>query len=315
MPGPSRPLLLSFSMIVFGCFTTLGCKSSLPLSSHVEFIQRVPYQIATVKNQRIAYLDVGQGPPLILIHGFGGSMWQWEYQYFVLARTHRIIILDLLGFGLSDKPEEPYTPARLVEFFRQFMDTLNIPKATLVGNSMGAGLAMAMALDYPERVSRLVLISGFPAHVESSIASPQYQRFLAHRPPLWLATLGNWMAGRSATEQLLKEIVYDPDLISPTVIERSYHNRQRGGFLAPLYSLTENLQIWPEQYGQRIRNISHQVLLLWGDHDRVFPLDVGVQVKNLLSHVEWHVIRKAGHLPQWEQPTIVNQLILAFLKT
>jgi pimeloyl-ACP methyl ester carboxylesterase len=315
MPGPSRPLSSSFLMTIFGCLLTLGCTSPTPLPSRVELIQRVPYHITTVNNHRIAYLDVGQGPPLILIHGFGGSMWQWEYQYFVLSHTHRVIIPDLLGSGLSDKPDEAYTPARLVEFFRQFMDSIDLPQAALVGNSMGAGLAMAMALDYPERVTRLVLISGFPAHVEHSIASPSYQRFFYHRPPLWLAKFGNWIAGRRATEALLKEIVYNEELISPTVIERSFRNRQRGSLLGPLYSLMDNIRIWPEQYGNRLQEISQQVLLLWGDHDRVFPLEVGERIKNQLSHVEWHVIPEAGHLPQWEQSTIVNRLILEFLET
>ena len=301
-------------MAVLGCFTTLGCSSPTPLPSRIELIQRVPYQITTVNNHRIAYLDVGQGPPIILIHGFGGSMWNWEYQYPVQSRTHRVIIPDLLGSGLSDKPEGAYTPGRLVEFFRQFMDKLNIPQASLVGNSMGAGLAMAMALDYPERVTRLVLISGFPAQVESSIASRQYQRFLNHRPPLWLAKIGNWMAGRRATEKLLKEIVYNPELISPTVIERSFRNRQRGGFIGPLYSLMDNIQSWEGQYGKKLQKISHQVLLLWGDHDRVFPLEVGERVKTQLPHAEWHVIPEAGHLAQWEEPALVNQFILAFLE-
>lgn len=301
-------------MAVLGCFTTLGCSSSTPLPPRIELIQRVPYLVTTVNNDRIAYLDVGQGPPLILIHGFGGSMWQWEHQYSVLARTYRVIIPDILGSGLSDKPKEAYTPERLVEFFRQFMDSLNIPRATLVGNSMGAGLAMAMALDHPERVQRLILISGFPPQVETSIASRQYQHFLHHRPPLWLAKLGNWMAGRRTTEQLLKEIVYNPELISPTVVERSFHNRQRGGFLGPLYSLLDNIQNWEGQYGNKLQKISHPVLLLWGDHDRVFPVEVGERVKSQLSHVEWHVIPEAGHLAQWEEPAIVNQFILSFLE-
>ena len=314
MSGCSRPLSLPFFIAVLGCFPTLGCSSPTPLHSKIELIQRVPYQITTVSNHRMAYLDVGQGPPLILIHGFGGSMWNWEHQYSVLARTHRVIIPDLIGSGLSDKPKEVYTPERFVEFFLQFMDSLNIPQATLVGNSMGAGLAMAMALDYPERVTRLVLISGFPAQVEKNIASPHYQRFLSHRPPLWLAKLGNWMAGRRTTEHILKEIIYNSALISPTVIDRSFHNRQRGDFLAPLYSLMDNIQSWEGQYGNRLQKISHQVLLLWGDHDRVFPLEVGERVKDQLPHVEWHVIPEAGHLAQWEEPTLVNQFILSFLE-
>lgn len=295
-------------------FTSVGCSSSVLLPHSVELIQRVPIQTIQVKDHRIAYLDAGQGKPVILIHGFGGSMWQWEYQYLALSQSHRVIIPDLLGSGLSDKPEATYSPEHLVIFFLAFMDSLEIQQATLIGNSMGAGLAMAMALDHPDHVDRLVLISGFPAQIETSVASPQYRRFLYHRPPLWLATLGNHMAGRGTTERLLKEIVYQQDLISGTVIERSFQNRQRGGLLTPLYSLLDHIDTWDDHYGQRLGNIPHPILLLWGEHDRVFPLEVGKQVHTLLPQAEWHIIPETGHLPQWERPQVVNPLILSFLE-
>lgn len=299
---------------IMWAFTSLGCSSSVPLPPSVELIQRVPFQTIQVNDHRIAYLDVGHGKPVILIHGFGGSMWQWEYQYLPLAQAHRVIIPDLLGSGLSDKPEAPYSPKHLVNFFLAFMDSLAIHQATLIGNSMGAGLAMAMALDHPDRVDQLVLISGFPAQIETSVASPQYRRFLDHRPPLWVARLGNRMAGRGTTERLLKEIVYKPELISETVIERSFQNRQRGGLLTPLYSLLNHIDTWDDHYGQRIGTIPHPTLLLWGDQDRIFPLEIGKQVHKLLPRAEWHIIPESGHLPQWEQPQMVNPLILSFLE-
>lgn len=314
MPGRFFLLPTTLFFILIWCFISVGCSSSPSLPPWVELIQRVPFQTIMVKDHRIAYLDVGKGKPVILIHGFGGSMWHWEYQYLPLAQTHRVLIPDLIGSGLSDKPEAPYSPEHLVKFFLEFMNSLEIEEAILIGNSMGAGLAMAMALDYPDRVDRLVLISGFPAQVEDSVASPQYRRFLHHRPPLWLATIGNRLAGRGTTERLLKEIVYQPELISASIIERSFHNRQRGDLLTPLYSLLDHIHSWEKRYGQRIANISHQTLLLWGDHDRVFPLEVGKQVKNLLPQAEWHIIPEAGHLPQWEQPQVVNPLILSFLE-
>jgi pimeloyl-ACP methyl ester carboxylesterase len=294
--------------------TLVACSSSVPLPTSVELIQRVPFQTILVNDHRVVYLDVGQGTPVILIHGFGGSMWQWEYQYHPLAQSHRVIIPDLIGSGLSDKPATIYSPEHLVQFFRDFMESLGIKHATLIGNSMGAGLAMAMALDHPKAVNRLVLISGFPAQVEASVASPQYRQFLLHRPPLWLATLGNQMAGRGTTERFLKEIVHQPELVSALVVERSFHNRQRGGLMTPLYSLLDHIDTWEERYGQRLGNITQPTLLLWGDHDRVFPLEVGKQVKALLPQAEWQVIPGSGHLPQWEQPQVVNPLILSFLK-
>ena len=294
-------------------FTIVGCSSS-PSTPWVELIKRVPFQTALVKNHKMAYLDVGEGTPIILIHGFGGSMWHWEYQYLPFARTHRVLIPDLIGSGLSDKPEINYSPEQVLTYFVAFMDRLEIKRATLIGNSMGAGLAMAMALDHPDRVERLVLISGFPAQVEPSVALPQFQQILHYRPPLWLASMGNDMAGRGSTERFLKDIVHQPEMISPAVIERSFQNRQREDLLMPLYSLLDHIDSWDERYGQRLNSISHPTLLLWGVHDRVFPLEIGKQVQGLLPHAEWHDIPKAGHLPQWEQPNIVNPIILSFLE-
>ncbi len=291
----------------------MGCSAPHSLPPWIELIQRVPFQTLTVNNHRMAYLDAGEGHPVILIHGFGGSMWQWENQYSPLSRQFRVIIPDLIGSGISDKPDTVYSPEQLLHFFLEFMDILEIPQATLIGNSMGAGLAMAIALDHPHRVTNLILISGFPAQVADSVASPEFRRLLAHRPPLWLATIGNQIAGRGTTERFLKEMVYKPSLISAPVIERSFRNRQRGDLLRPLYSLLDHLDNWEAQYGKRLNHISQPTLLLWGGHDRVFPIDVGKALKSLIPQAEWHIIPEAGHLPQWEQPQIVNPLISQFL--
>ncbi len=313
MAGCWRSISCNHLLVVLQCITVLGCTSPPPLHQPLELIQRVPIQKILVSGHQVAYLDLGMGPPLVFIHGFGGSMWNWEHQYTQLSSRYRVIVPDLLGSGLSDKPNLAYTPQQLVRFFHEFLQVLDLPHVSLIGNSMGAGMAMALALDYPNQVNRLVLISGFPDRVSENIASKHYQRFLHHRPPLWLAKLGNWMANRGATEHLLKEIIYLPHLITPTVIERSYQNRKRGGFLPPLYSLLDNIDQWESQYGQRLSQISHPVLLIWGNHDRVFPLPVGEKVRQLLPQAQWHVIQDAGHMPQWEQPTVVNSLIESFI--
>ena len=89
-------------------------------------------------------------------------MWQWEHQQHALSQHFRVLTLDLPGSGLSDKPEIDYRPDQMLDFFVGFMDAVQIPQATLVGNSMGAGLAIGMALTHPTRVAKLVLIGGLP---------------------------------------------------------------------------------------------------------------------------------------------------------
>ena len=290
-----------------------GCSTPPPLPPYIELIHRISYQTVAVNQHSIVYSDVGIGSPVILIHGFGGAMWNWEYQHGAFSQDHQVIIPDLLGSGLSDKPQGTYSPKDLVDFFKAFMDALHIQQAILVGNSMGAGLAMAMALDYPERVESLILISGFPPNLKDSVASPTYRQFLYHRPPIWLAKMANRLTGRSTTASLLQEIIFQKELITPVVIERSFQNRQRGNLLDPLYALLDNIDNWEPQYGSRINRINQRTLVLWGERDQVFPLPVGEHLVHQLPHATWQVIPNAGHLPQWEQPEIVNQAIRQFL--
>ena len=311
------PYSFTGSLVPFPLILLLGvlpsCSTSSPPPAWIETTQRLPLQSIKVDRHRISYLTIGEGPPVVLIHGFGGSIWNWEHQQADLASEFRVITLDLLGSGSSEKPTIAYTPHRMVQFFRDFMDALAINHATLVGNSMGAGLAMAMALTYPSRVERLVLISGFPANPREKVQSARYKQFLEHRPPLWLAKIGNWLTGRWATKSLLKELIYDSSFITPMIIERSYQNRNVTGFLSPLYSLLENMNQWEHEFGHRIMDIHHPTLILWGEHDRVFPVNVGNELHQVIPHSTFQIIPNAGHLPQWEQPSHVNTHIRRFL--
>ncbi len=292
-----------------------GCSSTPPTSLVIETIQRVPLQSIQVDGQPITYVETGHGAPVILIHGFGGSIWNWEHQQANLSSHYRVITLDLLGSGRSAKPDVDYSTARLVQFFQHFMDGLGISQATLIGNSMGAGLAMAVALEAPQRVNSLVLISGFPPNPRDSVSSAQYKRFLNHRPPLWLAKLGNWFAGKSATRTVLEEIVYNQELLTPAVIARSYHNRQTGNILPPLFSLMDHIDDWEQHYGNRLSEIQAPTLVLWGEKDRVFFPKVGKALYALLPNAKWELIPNAGHLLQWEAPEQVNSSTLSFLAT
>jgi pimeloyl-ACP methyl ester carboxylesterase len=299
--------------ITWGLVT--GCSSSRDLPPWFDQIQRLPILSVAVDGQRMAYLDQGQGPPVVLLHGFGGSMWQWEYQQTELSAGHRVITLDLLGSGLSDKPDIDYRPDRLVEFFRGFLDELHIEQASLVGNSMGAGLAIAFALTYPDRVDRIVLISGLPPDVQSKLASPLMKRAVETRVPTWLAELGNRLFGAGATEKVLKEIVFDDRLLTPAVLERSKRNRRQPGLLAPSMSLRDHLPQWESDFARRLPELSKPTLILWGDHDRLFPPKVAFEMQALIPHSTLHMIPNAGHIPQWEQPRLVNEYLLAFLKS
>jgi pimeloyl-ACP methyl ester carboxylesterase len=277
-------------------------------------IQRMPVRTVMVDGQRIAYLDAGSGPPVVLLHGFGGAIWQWEYQQAALSASHRVITLDLLGSGWSDKPDIDYTPAQVLEFFRGFMDALGVQRASLVGNSMGAGVAIGMALTYPERVDRLVLITGLPDRVREKLTSPLIRRAVETRAPVWVAAFGNWLAGRSLTRAVLREMVHDTELLTPAVVERSYRNRKRPGLVRPLLAMARNLPLWEEGFARRLGEIRHPTLIVWGAEDRVFQPQVGREMQASIPGSSFALIPETGHIPQWERPSVVNPILLEFLK-
>ncbi|RMH07734.1 MAG: alpha/beta hydrolase [Nitrospirae bacterium] len=282
--------------------------------SDITLFQRWPVSYTQVEHCRLAYLDHGVGTPLVLLHGFGGSMWQWEHQQHSLSRHCRILTPDLPGSGLSEKPRIAYSPEYLVRAMQTFIHYLNLHPVTLIGHSMGAGLALALALTEPGRIARLVLIAGFPPRLLNSIASPLYAAFLRTSPPLWLARLGNRIAGRWLARRVLQEIIHQDRLITPLVVERSYRARVDPGFLPPLYSLMRHLEEWDTTYGLRLAEIQIPTLIIWGTHDRIFPLEVGKDLHALLSRSSFLVIPETGHMPQWESPDQVNAAILEFLQ-
>jgi pimeloyl-ACP methyl ester carboxylesterase len=303
-------LILGWSiMLMLG-----GCSSTSSIPPWFEAFERLPVKTVTVNGQRMAYLDVGQGPPVILIHGFGGSMWQWEHQQTALSTKFRVITPDLIGAGFSDKPDIDYRPDEMLAFLVGFMDQLQIAQANVIGNSMGAGLAIGIALDHPTRISKLVLIDGFPAHVMDHLSSPTLRRALETWAPSWLVSVGNWLFGWSMTESILREFIHDPALITPALLDRSNRNRKRAGLFRPLLTIGKNLPLWEEQFAPRIGKLTQRTLILWGEEDQVFPIKVGESLNQAILGSRLIRIPQAGHIPQWERPDLVNPELIKFLQ-
>lgn len=277
--------------------------------------ERIPIKTVLVHGQQIAYLDVGTGQTVILIHGFGGSMWQWEHQQQALSQHFRTLTLDLPGSGLSDKPDIDYLPNQMLDFCLGFMDVLQIPQATLVGNSMGAGLAIGMALTQPTRVDKLVLIGGLPSQVMAKLTSRSFRQALETRAPWWLISFGNWLFGGMVTDSVLKEIVNDHRLLTPAVIERSNQNRRRPGLIKPIMAMRNALPSWETDFAPHLTNITHPTMIIWGESDRVFPIAVGEELHYRIRGSTFVKIPKAGHMPQWEQPALVNRSLITYIQT
>lgn len=265
-----------------------------------------------IKGATLFYLDVGTGSPLVLIHGYGAGSWVWEKQIEILSRRHRVVALDLIGHGFSDRPRIPYTPETYILCVREFMDALGLERAVLVGNSMGGGIAWAFALQFAERVEKLVLIDSVPPDVLSHVRNESFRALIAiKRVPL----LAQWVIGsrsRRSVRRVLEECLYDRSLIQEEVLDRQYHLLRIKGTTWVLYSTLVHAQ-----EGLKFRNglgqIACPTLLIWGEEDRVLPWSVGQALQERIPGSLLRTIPMSGHIPMWESPEKVNPLLVSFL--
>ena len=115
-------------------------------------------------------------------------------------------------------------------------------------------------------------------------------------------------------ESTLREFVHDPALLTPTVLDRSNRNRQQPGLFRALLTVGTNLPLWEQNFAPRIGTITHRTLIVWGEEDRVFPLPAGDILHRTIAGSSFVRIPKAGHIPQWEQPDLVNQQLITFIR-
>ncbi len=198
----------------------VGCRAP-PISDGDRFPTGTQFaaRFARIGDARIRYLDVGAGTPVIFIHGLGASMYAWRKNLApVMAAGYRVVALDLLGFGSSDKPARGYTNAAYAQLVVALMDSLHLPDAVLVGHSMGGEIAAEVAISFPTRVRGLVLIGA------AGLGTREPLLFRVARwpvvGPLVLAFRGRGLVGR-----LLRSTYADPrseaDRLIPIALGRA----------------------------------------------------------------------------------------------
>ncbi len=276
-------------------------------------LDRYPIQTVSADGHTTAFVRFGEGPPLVLLHGYAGAMWNWERQIETLGKRFTVFVPDLIGHGVSAKPRIAYAPVTYLNWLEGFLTAVGIERADFVGNSMGCGLVLAMAIARPERVRRMVLISGFPAQVLNQ-ARGSHLKWLWKLRMGFLFGLGYRLLGRRALRKFLRGIIWDPQHVTPAMIERTYRLRKDHGKPWPLWSSLRRVEHWETDFAPRLSEVSAPVLLIWGENDRFFPPAVGEGLHRSIPGSRLTMIPNAGHLPMWEQPDLVNRLILEFLK-
>lgn len=262
---------------------------------------------------KLFYEEKGRGSPVLLVHGFGASTYTWRNIAPGLAENHRVIAVDLKGFGQSDKPfDERYSVFDQAELLKQLIIDNDLRDLTLVGHSYGGGVVLVLALDEDPRltgrISKLVLLDtiAYPQDV------PVFFRMLD--TPL-LSHVGVRMVPPSVQTRIALRIAYlDNSKIDDEEVEMyAAPLRTAAGKHAIIHSARQIIPEGLEELSQRYRSIAAPTLIAWCDHDRIVPLDVGLKLRRTLPDAQLKIIEGCGHMPQEEQPEATLGLIQGFL--
>jgi len=255
------------------------------------------------------FLEQGSGPPLLLLHGLGASGFSWRGNIGPLSRHFRVLAPDLPGHGRSPgTPGGDYSLEGMVRGIVDFLDRRGVRQAALAGNSLGGGLALMLARDYPERVSALVLLA--PAAALRRLPLIFY--------PLRLPGLGKMLApfllGPWIIPLALRLIYHRRELITPWVVAG-----YAGPFREPrrrlaLAVLCRQVIIPPlAKIEAMLARLRQPMAVIWGKEDRILPVRQALWLKERLPRAEFHLLPEVGHAPQEEAPEVVNEIIIDFL--
>lgn len=278
-----------------------------------QFNQDNTSHFVQVGDLRLHYNDAGSGEVVIMLHGSGAGATGWanfhrNVDAFVAA-GYRVILLDCPGFGKSD-PILSAEPRFVVNarYTKGLMDALDIDKAHLVGNSMGGGSALAFAVEFPERLSKLILM-GAGGVGKTSLFTPLPMEgikllFQVYREP----TLDN-------LKKMLNVFVYDASALTEELVQL----RLNSILANPLHleNFLKSVELSQFNFGDfsaDLPGIKAKTLITWGRDDRFVPIDWSLKLLNGIPDSRLHVFSQCGHWAQWEHADAFNRLVIDFLQ-
>lgn len=259
----------------------------------------------------VNYVEIGEGPPVLMVHGLGGSWRNWLENIPYLARRHRVIALDLPGFGTSPLPEEQITIGSYGDFLVEYADALDLsPETALVGHSMGGFISTEAAIARPERFSSLVLVAAAGITYASITTS---QKDLAKVIVKAMMPIAAGSLERGFTRSRLRSAQFAGVFAHPTRISRemlwelgSYAMGAPGGVQAA-YALAGY------DTRDRLPEIRIPTLLIWGNRDLLVPVPAAFAYRRKIQDAELSLLDDTGHMIQMERPARFNHDVEEFV--
>ena len=266
-----------------------------------------------VKGINIRYIMSGSGASTLLLHGFGEFLDVWWFNIGPLSEHCQVYAADLPGHGLSDKPATDYSLDFANECATEFMKALGIERANLIGHSMGGIIGLSMAINFPDRVDKLILVGSGGLSRET----PLLYRLCT------LPLLGDILTKPTIKAGLrygIKRAFYNPDLVAEEMIDKNYEfMKMRGAKQAMLSIIRSNTDITgphPEVVmTDKLHLVKSPTLIIHGAQDEVVPVEYAQNACNLIPNARLEVIEKCGHSPHIEKAQEFNEAVIAFLES
>ncbi len=271
----------------------------------------------TINNALIHYRQAGPvtdplalikpEPPLVLIHGLMGSSQDFEFIQPQLASDRTVIAVDLIGFGLSDKSSDlNYSKKSMAEMIAGLMNRLGHDQFDVLGHSMGGEVALHLALDHGDKVSRLILLDSAGLSTSSTPAHGSEGPRMARSPMVIDLVFKNTFLEKT----VFRNSLHDPKPYMPLAFEKLYY------FVEKIPPQTLARFIADSDSGAisgRIHEISQPTQIIWGEQDRIIPVAQAEALHRQVPESRLDIITECGHLPYLEQPEELTRLILEFL--
>ena len=264
---------------------------------------------------RVCFRLEGEGPVVVLIHGITGRSDQWEPAIEHLAAGHTVLAPDLLGHGESAKPRGDYSLGAYASAVRDTMVALGHDRATIVGHSLGGGIAMQFAYQFPERIERLVLVNsgGLGRDVHPMLRAATLPGSELVLPLLTHATL---LAGGASVGRALGRI----GLQAGTDMAEIARGFASLGDAEARHAFIQTMRAVLDPRGQRVSAVDRLYLtedlpslLIWGADDPIIPVEHGRAAHELMPGSRLELLEGVGHFPQLEQPHRFARLLADFL--
>lgn len=305
--------LLLLLVLALGGLVAFSWAPDLPLAQLKERWATAPSQFIELQGMSVHVRDEGprdDPTPLLLLHGTSASLHTWDGWVDALKGKHRVIRVDLPGFGLTGPfPDGNYRMPQYTAFIAGLLDKLEVGRIVLAGNSLGGQIAWETALAYPQRVSRLILVdaAGFPLN---STSVPIGFR-IARIPEL--APLVGKLLPKSMIESSLRNVYGDPQRVTPQLVDRYYELTLRPGnreSLVQRFSQRDD----PTLNQARISRIEIPTLIIWGGRDGLIPPQHAGLFQAAIKGSQVQRFEALGHVPQEEDAPATVAVVETFLR-